>query len=159
VVGGPCNSQHQFFPSEVSNKRQDQHQSLKDTYKAYHCDELMRERIASMRNAWDGRSILETTEFKTFQIISEDEELASLHYIVTTTLRYQTLFRTRSRRLGMAPYSIQNGDRIALFSGMPYPMVVRPHGQRWRLITTAYVHGVMYGEAWDEKELEDIVLV
>jgi hypothetical protein len=59
----------------------------------------------------------------------------------------------------MAPHSIQVGDHIALFSGMPCPMVVRPHGQYHRLITPAYVHGIMYGEAWDEKDHQDIILV
>jgi hypothetical protein len=68
----------------------------------------------------------------------------------------------------MAPYSIQAGDQIALFAGLDVlinvPMVIRRHGERYRLIAQAYVHGIMYGEAlkcspWQTNQLQDIVLI
>jgi hypothetical protein len=60
-----------------------------------------------------------------------------------------SMFRTKSgNHLGMAPYTIQIGDQIALFAGVNCPMVIRPQGEHFRLIAPAYVHGIIYGGKW-----------
>jgi hypothetical protein len=52
------------------------------------------------------------------------------------------------------------GDSIVLFRGGSRPYVIRrEEGGRWRLIGNAYVHGIMYGAAFREKECVDIELV
>lgn len=61
---------------------------------------------------------------------------------------------------------VQEGDRITLVEGMNLPMVLRPvdeepTGKCFQLVTHAYVHGIMYGEAWDDPKhvLQEIELV
>ncbi|KAK3683276.1 hypothetical protein LTR37_020389 [Vermiconidia calcicola] len=71
---------------------------------------------------------------------------------------------------------VEAGDLIAVISGMEMPMVLRPLGSEaaadakvvvrhgecvYRLVTHAYVHGIMYGEAWEDeaKRVEEIILV
>lgn len=61
---------------------------------------------------------------------------------------------------------VRQGDRIALVEGMNLPMVLRPvveeqTGECFQLVTHAYVHGIMYGEAWNDPKyvLQKIQLV
>jgi hypothetical protein len=70
---------------------------------------------------------------------------------------------------------VQAGDRIAVVAGLGMPIILRPvvegggsaggtqeDGKRvYRLVTHAYVHGIMYGEAWEDETvvLGEIVLV
>jgi len=60
------------------------------------------------------------------------------------------------------PSSVQPGDIVAIVSGLEMPLLLRPiEGGGYKLLTHAYVHGIMYGEAWPETEdqLEEIVLL
>lgn len=97
---------------------------------------------------------------------------------------------TESGRMGTAPARLETGlggratavnlvkpgDRVAVIAGLEMPIVLRPididdgkdpkmvqnSGKRvYQLVTHAYIHGIMYGEAWKDetKGLEDIVLV
>ena len=71
-------------------------------------------------------------------------------------------FTTENGYIGTASGLIQAEDRIAVVAGLSVPLILRPvEGDVFQLITHAYVHGVMYGDAWpgDEKELTDIQLV
>jgi len=104
--------------------------------------------------------IMESIEFKIFEAISQNEMLSYIHSIVCDFLQDQVLFKTcRGEKLGMAPHSIRAGDQIALISGLRFPMVVRPQANgNFRLITPAYIVRVMYGEEWNEEELQDIVV-
>ncbi|KAK5940735.1 hypothetical protein PMZ80_007152 [Knufia obscura] len=71
---------------------------------------------------------------------------------------------------------VEAGDQIAVLAGLEMPLVLRPvnigdgkgaigdeqKGKRvYRLVTHAYVHGIMYGEVWEDKSrpLEEIILV
>lgn len=108
--------------------------------------------------------LVNTPEFKVLQSLSEDDSQAEICETIFGTLHYQTMFKTQSGKLGVAPYSIRAGDQIVLFAGMDYPMVIRPQGDEYRLICPAYVHGIMHGEAWETllkagAELQDFVLV
>lgn len=57
------------------------------------------------------------------------------------------------------------GDKIAVFAGLEMPVILRPvdegNGLTFHYVCHAYVHGIMYGEAWDKvgDELETIVLI
>lgn len=68
------------------------------------------------------------------------------------------------------------GDRIAVVQGLEMPMILRPLNREaagnakvvvrdgecvYRLVTHAYVHGIMYGEAWEDRatSVETIILV
>lgn len=86
----------------------------------------------------------------------------------------KSFFITSGGRMGTAPARVEGdgratnlveaGDRVAVVAGLCMPIVLRPHEGGgdgvYKLITHAYVHGVMYGEAWNEKKrVGDIVLV
>ena len=83
-------------------------------------------------------------EYCALQCISRDEALDIIHSRIDR-IRYKTLFKTASGRLGLAPWPITAGDYIVWFSGMRLPMVVRKAGEHFRLIAQAYVHGAMDG--------------
>lgn len=47
------------------------------------------------------------------------------------------------------PMQVECSDMIAIVNGCPCPLILRPCGDTYNLIGTAYVHGIMYGEAMD----------
>lgn len=57
-------------------------------------------------------------------------------------------FFTQSRLFGVAPAAIKEGDQVALISGFPRPMIIRPDGIYWKLIGPAQIPGLMRGEKW-----------
>ena len=98
-------------------------------------------------------------------------------------------FVTEAGRMGTAPARVetsqngqaravnlvQAGDQIAVVAGLEMPIILRPvvegdsaeggavkYGKRvYKLVTHAYVHGIMYGEGWEDESaaFEDIILV
>ena len=50
------------------------------------------------------------------------------------------------------PMPLQDGDRIAVVSGLEMPLLLRPVGAAFKLLTHVYVHGIMHGEAWPDKD-------
>ncbi|KAL2152727.1 hypothetical protein VTH82DRAFT_5911 [Thermothelomyces myriococcoides] len=88
------------------------------------------------------------------------------HMLASTQCHHKAFIRTSRWFLGTVPdrmvETIQNGDLIAVIAGLNMPVVLRPdHNGGFRLITHCYVHGIMYGEAWDrvQHHLDEIVLV
>lgn len=75
--------------------------------------------------------------------------------------------------MGWFPESAKEGDKIALMPGgrVPYLLrkLVNPEegsstnsntgAERYEFIGDCYVHGIMFGEAWDESKLQKIILV
>jgi hypothetical protein len=64
------------------------------------------------------------------------------------------LFVTESGRLGMAQESINAGDLVVLISGVPFPVIARVWGDKYRMIGPAFVNGIMHGEEWPSVENE-----
>ena len=112
------------------------------------------------------------------------------HRRATAFSNRKSFFLTASERIGTAAarvdfsqppkavHLIQPGDEIAVIAGLAMPVILRPvacdtgdvasqggngHGGRvmYRLVTHAYVHGIMYGEAWEDENsgFEGIVLL
>jgi hypothetical protein len=75
--------------------------------------------------------------------------------------RDRTLFLTQQGFMGTALCSIEDGDAIALISGLERPMVLRPVSEdEWRVVCPAYISGWMEGELWgDEEELREFCLI
>ncbi|KAI1123638.1 HET-domain-containing protein [Nemania abortiva] len=73
------------------------------------------------------------------------------------------LFRTAQGYFGIASQSIVPGDRAWLLAGARVPFVLKTadeDGERWQLVSEAYVHGVMRGESSaDERSVRRICLV
>lgn len=71
------------------------------------------------------------------------------------------MFDRYGRRLGRAangylclvPAAAEVGDKVILARGGRVPLVVREDGGTgyWQLVGEAYVHGIMDGEAWEDK--------
>ncbi|KAI1461608.1 heterokaryon incompatibility protein-domain-containing protein [Annulohypoxylon moriforme] len=64
--------------------------------------------------------------------------------------------------VGSCPKEAQVGDFIALTSGVPLPLVLRPEASSYRLIGFAEVDGLMGGEIWTkttDEDLVDIILI
>ena len=68
----------------------------------------------------------------------------------------KTFYRTEKGWFGTAPDfipdSVQAGDVVATIRGMEMPVVLRPSDTigGYQLISHCYMHGFMYGEAWDD---------
>jgi hypothetical protein len=109
------------------------------------------------------RPLRHTKEYQALKALSQDAESIMEHDPIMRFNRYQVLFRTKSGRLGMAPFSIRAMDEIVLVLGLRTPMVVRRQGDYCRLIAPAYVYGIMDGEAWPERpedtSFEDFIFV
>lgn len=53
---------------------------------------------------------------------------------------------------GIAPADAQEGDEIMLISGVSMPMIMRRHGQGFRVIGPAYIEQAMKGDIWKALE-------
>ena len=69
------------------------------------------------------------------------------------------LARTVNGYLGLVPRETRAGDIIALLQGGRLPFVLRSRGGPWELIGPCYIHGVMYGEAFDESQCGEVRLI
>ncbi|KAK4442570.1 HET-domain-containing protein [Podospora aff. communis PSN243] len=64
------------------------------------------------------------------------------------------MVRLSSDYIGLAHCAVEEGDAVFLLQGSSVPLVLRKaeKGDMWKLVGDAYVHGVMGGEKWDERE-------
>ncbi|PLB39822.1 uncharacterized protein BDW47DRAFT_102483 [Aspergillus candidus] len=70
------------------------------------------------------------------------------------------VLRTRNGYIGLAPPGAQKGDQVVLLEGGRVPYLLRKvDDESYKLVGECYVHGIMYGEAFDEKRCRDIMLV
>ncbi|KAM0253630.1 hypothetical protein ACHAQJ_007205 [Trichoderma viride] len=79
----------------------------------------------------------------------------------TETTLYRRLARTEKGYLAVVPSQTIVGDHVALYKGGKMPFVVRlarEHGKR-ELVGPCYVHGIMYGEAWDDMLCKDAAII
>lgn len=92
----------------------------------------------------------------------------SYHHRATVFSNKKCFFTTANGFMGTGPDLIQPDDRIAIVAGLTMPLILRPaaavaDGDGYRLVTHAYVHGMMYGDYWpspeNENDLEPIILV
>ena len=69
------------------------------------------------------------------------------------------LIRTEKGYIGLAGMMVRKGDVIILCKGGKLPLVVRRENNKsYKLIADCYVHGVMSGEAFRERECGEIWL-
>jgi hypothetical protein len=70
-------------------------------------------------------------------------------------------FLTKRGDMGLAEGMIKKGDLVAMICYMEMPLILRPDGDSYRLVTNAYLHCMMFGRVVmrDENEVEDITLV
>ncbi|KAG9199299.1 hypothetical protein G6514_008646 [Epicoccum nigrum] len=52
--------------------------------------------------------------------------------------------------MGLAPEATKEGDTIALLKGGGLPFVLEKEGENWTMHGSCYIHGIMYGEGFDD---------
>lgn len=65
------------------------------------------------------------------------------------------LFVTDGNFMGLGPPQAEFGDVVAVFFGSDVPFVLRPQGDKFRLIGEAHVQGIMDGEVMEWWKNED----
>ncbi|KAI0543316.1 heterokaryon incompatibility protein-domain-containing protein [Xylaria curta] len=81
----------------------------------------------------------------------------TFHDTVRESLRGKTLFLTDTQHMGIAGDAIREGDVVALLSGLEMPIILRPNGSGYSVVTCAYIHGVMEGEEWPGEDSLDVI--
>lgn len=73
----------------------------------------------------------------------------------------RTFVTTEKRYMGLVSGQVKVGDQIWLLKGSKVPIVLRncEDSETWTVVGDAYIHGIMYGEAFEEDKCEQIVLV
>ncbi|KAK4078338.1 uncharacterized protein Triagg1_3354 [Trichoderma aggressivum f. europaeum] len=79
----------------------------------------------------------------------------------TETTLYRCLARTKKGYLAVVPSQSNVGDQVSLYEGGKFPFVVRSRtGQEPKqLVGPCYVHGIMYGEAWDQSLCQGVEII
>ncbi|KAI1415850.1 heterokaryon incompatibility protein-domain-containing protein [Hypoxylon sp. FL1857] len=77
--------------------------------------------------------------------------------------RSRSLIKTAQGYIGLAPANVKPGDLILLCQGGKKPLIARPsrngsNTERLGLVGDVYLHGIMNGEAWNEKKCHPIIL-
>lgn len=67
--------------------------------------------------------------------------------------------RTSKGYLCLVPAGTRVGDEVVLLQGGRTPYILRGTFAGRILVGEAYVHGIMYGEAWDEEACGEVVLI
>lgn len=60
---------------------------------------------------------------------------------ILLSLSDNTFFITEMGQMGIGPCSIKEGDKVLCIPGFELPLTVRPIGERFTLVSAAYVHG------------------
>lgn len=69
-------------------------------------------------------------------------------------------YTTERGYIGQAVPDAKVGDKIALLQGCDVPLILRLTGNgTYTYISTCYLHGIMYGEAWNEEDIHAITIV
>ena len=79
----------------------------------------------------------------------------------TRFMKYRRPFRidkADQEWIGVGPEHLQEGDCVVVFRYTRVPFILRPcseDGDRWSLVGEAYVEGLMYGEAFEDPDIDD----
>jgi hypothetical protein len=66
--------------------------------------------------------------------------------------------RTRKGYMGTVPSQAELGDKVGLFKGGKVPLIIRPKDDCWELVGDSYIHGMMFGELFNENNCQTIWL-
>jgi hypothetical protein len=95
-----------------------------------------------------------------FEMMFPNQEVAQFDYSVSLTSKGRSFMFSEGNRMGWVPENTTVGDVIAVFTGSGAPVALRPREDGYIVIGTAYVHGIMDGEAMpDDAELSYITFI
>jgi hypothetical protein len=85
------------------------------------------------------------------------------HIDILSQLRYllfRRMIRTEQKRyIGLVSRDVRHGDEVWLLEGSKVPLIIRRKSEGYgRLVGDAYIHGIMYGEAFKIEDCEDLIL-
>ena len=115
------------------------------------------------------RDILWEPEVSKFQYIKNQVELTELEMFRSqNSNRFRNICRAVAGRrmiwtndgyIGLAPSKTQAGDKVCVFRGFTVPFVLRrTNDNNYKLIGDCYLHGVMFGEQYDESAMKEITI-
>lgn len=81
-----------------------------------------------------------------------DDAASTYSYRASFLTWGRILCTTANSYLALVPVSVSAGDQIVIFSGGKVPFVLRPDGDKFKLVGPCYVHGIMDGEAFPREE-------
>lgn len=98
--------------------------------------------------------------------LTEPKEIRVMNEALTRMDRFMLTRRlvvTEKGLIGATYPFAERGDVIFVFEGCGNPILMRPMGQRFMLVGQIYVHGIMYGEAWNgledgRYEMQDLII-
>lgn len=91
----------------------------------------------------------------------QDNRVGGFNEAILKLQAGNAFFLTKRGDMGLAEGTIKEGDLVAMICYMEMPLILRPDGDNYRLVTHAYLHGMMFGRVVmrAEDEVEDITLV
>ncbi|KAN0113321.1 HET domain containing protein [Hyaloscypha variabilis] len=100
---------------------------------------------------------LKIDSFSVTNSLSATEKNAAMHVWDYADMRGRSLCITKEKRVCSCMNKIESDDVIAAFCGADRLFVLRPaEGGRYRLIGDAYVDGLMFGEAYEGVNAEEV---
>jgi hypothetical protein len=77
---------------------------------------------------------------------------------ILLSLSDNIFFITEKGYMGIGPSSIKEGDKVLCIPGLDLPLMVRPVGERFTLVSAAYVHGIPETISSDTEPLSTFIL-
>ncbi|KIW34735.1 uncharacterized protein PV07_01493 [Cladophialophora immunda] len=77
---------------------------------------------------------------------SQDPDLFSIARSCLENVSSRAFFATNTNYVGFGPTCTAPGDQVYLLLGSDVPFILRPAGEKFKLVGACYVHGIMYGE-------------
>jgi hypothetical protein len=86
-----------------------------------------------------------------------------LHFAIIS-MEGRNFCTTNTGYICMVPETVERGDVVVVLLGCNFPVLLRPHGSKYRVVGECYVYGLMQGEIFDGKddaviEYQNFVLV
>lgn len=113
--------------------------------------ELMRRLMAVLSKKEPSEYLHEILTLETWKTLPEYMQN------VSAACSNRTFFTTLDGRIGLGPPNLETGDTVCVFCNTFSPFIIRSRDSgHSTLIGEAYVHGLMYGEIFDEKGEENL---
>lgn len=73
----------------------------------------------------------------------------------------RNIFALERYTIGLGPQNTEPGDVICIIHGSEVPIVLRQEGDKWRVVGSCFIDGIMFGEAvtWTEDEADIFELI
>lgn len=94
--------------------------------------------------------------------VEEDPVFEANEFLLASGAYFRSHIRcvTAQGYIGQVSQDVEVGDKVALLQGCDIPLILRPAGNgAYTYITTCYLHGIMYGEAWSDESVGTIRIV